>query len=85
MEGEAHPPPPDENSVQIMNAVDQLPPVWRRLVYEYGFRIAFAMYEESTVQGATADLEMWRERCQEEWLETDYFPTRAAPKRSVMF
>jgi hypothetical protein len=63
--GEDNPPPPDPASVDIMRAIDEMPPAWRRLAYEYGRNIVVAFYSESTVQGAAEDLEVWRDRRQE--------------------
>jgi hypothetical protein len=49
-----------------MAIIDAMPPIWRRLVHEYGFTIVNDFYSESTYQGALQDLETWRERRQEE-------------------
>lgn len=65
LEGEDNPPPPNADSADAMRAIDEMPPAWRRLAYEYGRNITVAMYAESTAQGAAADLEIWREREQE--------------------
>jgi hypothetical protein len=82
--GEENPPPPDAFSIEIMNAVDSLPPAWRRLVHEYGFKITLAMYEESTVQGAQDDLETWRERRQEAIGRCDWGPNKSGVRESAM-
>jgi hypothetical protein len=66
LRGEDNPPPPDAISAEIMAVIDAMPPIWRRLVHEYGFTIVNDLYAESTYQGARDDLETWRERRQEE-------------------
>ena len=64
LKGEEH--PPDEISAEIMAVIDAMPPIWRRLVHEYGFTVVNALYAESTYEGAVMDLETWRDRRQEE-------------------
>lgn len=67
--------PPLESSQEIMYAVNNLSPAWRRLVYEFGFSIVQAMHDEMETKDSRAArvmLNVWRQRRQEQWLSTDY-------------
>ena len=58
----------------IMAVVDELPPAFRGLVYEYGFNIVVAMIEDGAhnAEALRVDLETWRSRRQEQILATDH-------------
>lgn len=64
LEGEDNPPPPDENSAQIMAFIDRQKPEVRRLIHEYGFNIVTESLDGSP-DTLEWDLETWRERRQD--------------------
>jgi len=53
---------------------ERVTPEWRALMHEYGFVIVAKMLDEGyrNAAGAREELEVWRDRCQERWLRTDY-------------
>ena len=62
------------DSVAIMRQIDKMSKPMRALVREYGFRIVRDMIAEGCrdpFQLAEL-LEVWRERRQQQWLETNY-------------
>lgn len=65
---------PNQNSVAIMSTIDLMPLPMRLLVYEFGFKIVWAMIEDgyNNADELRSLLETWRQRKQDEWLATDY-------------
>ena len=64
---------PNCNSVEIMRAVDQLPPSWRKLVHEYGVTQVLACREDGlSLQDADDALWMGRSARQAQWLATNF-------------
>lgn len=63
----------DPECVEMMQAVDEMPPEWRALVHEYGGLVVREMYDDGTdVLYAEVMLEQRRERKQAEWFATDF-------------
>ena len=71
---------PDPYSAEIMAYVDSLSKPMRDLVREYGLKIVSDMIaEDYTKPDELADLlETWRERRQEQWLDTTYITSETA-------
>lgn len=72
------PVPPDPNSVEIMQAIDGMSPAFRKLVHEYGFVIVRNMRDEGITRARDLKpiLAQWRERRQQQWLQTNYIISR---------
>lgn len=65
--------PPSPNSIAVMEEVDQLPPDWRALVYEFGIKIVSDVRPEArSIEEAREMLNYWRTQRQQQWLATNY-------------
>jgi hypothetical protein len=65
------------NSVELMSFVDALPPGWRALVHEYGFKAVCQAKEDGhSLEGAQDVLWMARSARQAQWLATDMITPR---------
>lgn len=73
---------PDPDSVAMMNHIDGMKPWLRALVREYGYMIirdVLAEAEGPLDPFVLADqLQTWRERRQEQWLNTNFVTSRSA-------
>jgi hypothetical protein len=72
---------PNADSSILMERIDALPPQYRRLVYEYGYKIVTALLDDCEGEWPAPDdlefdLMMWRERRQNEWLASDVWGMR---------
>jgi hypothetical protein len=68
---------PARDSATIMAAMDRMPPKWRALVHEFGWKVVSGYWAEGyTVAGARRDLEGWQARRQAEWLATQFVTRR---------
>lgn len=63
-----------------MQSIDKMSRPMRELVREFGHMIVSAMIEDGyrNAKELRPLLETWRERRQEQWLETQYFTKRSA-------
>lgn len=68
------------DSIEVMRAIDRMPPSWRALAHEYGATIVTRMHADNPrgVEAARADLEQWRARMQQVWLNSIPFGARMA-------
>lgn len=71
---------PDPHSFELMQSIDRLSKPMRDLVREYGHMIVSAMIDDGyrNARELKPLLETWRERRQEQWLDTQYFTSRSA-------
>lgn len=69
---------PNSNSIAIMSTIDLMPLPMRLLVYEFGFKIVFAMINDGydDPHELRRLLEVRRQRLQAAWLATDYVSPR---------
>lgn len=69
---------PNSDSATLMQAIDVLPPEWRALVHEYGFKAVMQCQEDSkSLQDAEDALWMDRSARQAKWLATDFITKRS--------
>lgn len=73
---------PDPDAAKIMKHFDGLSRPMRALAYEYGYKIVTAMIDDGYKNAKELKplLETWRERRQEEWLNTNYVTPRTAQR-----